>query len=46
MGSVLGNRINANNALTQGLVNLDTQIAQNNLNKKTGLQALLNPLGF
>lgn len=46
MGSVLGNRINANNALTQGLVNLDTQIAQNNLNKRTGVQALLNPLGF
>jgi hypothetical protein len=45
MGNVYANRINANNALTQGLINLDTQMAQNNLNQKTGLQALLNPFG-
>lgn len=45
MGNVYANRINANNALTQGLINLDTQMAQNNLNQKSGLQALLNPFG-
>ena len=45
MGNVYTNRINANNALTQGLTDLNTAIAQNNLQKKSGLQALLNPFG-
>jgi hypothetical protein len=38
--------INNNNALTQGLADINSSIAQNNLNKKTGAQSLLNPLGF
>jgi hypothetical protein len=46
MGSVYTNLINNNNALTQGLADINSSIAQNNLNKKTGAQSLLNPLGF
>lgn len=45
MGNVYTNKINANNALTQGLTDLNTAIAQNNLQKKGGLGALLNPFG-
>lgn len=45
MGNVYTNKINANNALTQGLTDLNTAIAQNNLQKKDGLAALLNPFG-
>ena len=45
MGNVYSNKINANNALTQGLTDLNTAIAQNNLQKKGGLGALLNPFG-
>lgn len=45
MGNVYTNKINANNALTQGLTDLNTSIAQNNLQKKSGLGALLNPFG-
>ena len=46
MGSVYTNLINSNNALTQGLADINSNIAQNNLNKKTSSQSLLNPLGF
>ena len=45
MGSVYTNLINNNNALTQGLADINSSIAQNNLNKKTTAQALLNPFG-
>ena len=45
MGNVYTNLINNNNALTQGMADLNSQIAQNNLQKKSGLQALLNPFG-
>lgn len=46
MGSVYTNLINSNNALTQGLADINSNIAQNNLNKKSSSQSLLNPLGF
>ena len=45
MGSVYTNLINNNNALTQGLADINSSIAQNNLNKKSTAQALLNPFG-
>jgi hypothetical protein len=45
LGSYYTNRINNSNALTQGLADLNTQIAQNNLNEKSSWQALLNPFG-
>lgn len=45
MGNITTTRINSNNALTQGLADLNTQMAQNELNRKSGLQALLNPFG-
>lgn len=45
LGSYYTNRINNSNALTQGIADLNTQIAQNNLNKKSSWQALLNPFG-
>ena len=44
-GNVTTTRINSNNALTQGLADLNTQIAQNNMNKKSPIEALLNPFG-
>ena len=46
MGSVYTNLINSNNALTQGLADINSNIAQNNLNKKSSSQSLLNPLGL
>lgn len=46
MGSVYTNLINSNNALTQGLTDVNSNIAQNKLNMKTSSQSLLNPLGF
>lgn len=46
MGSVYTNLINSNNALTQGLADINSNIAQNQLNKKSASQSLLNPLGF
>jgi len=45
LGNITNTRINSNMGLTQGLADLNTQIAQNELNKKTSLQALLNPFG-
>lgn len=45
MGNVYGNRINNANALTRGMMDLNTSIAQNEMNKKSPLQALLNPWG-
>lgn len=44
-GNITTTRINSNNALTQGLADLNTQIAQNNMNKKSPIEALLNPFG-
>jgi hypothetical protein len=45
LGNITNTRINSNMGLTQGLADLNTQIAQNELNKKTSLQSLLNPFG-
>lgn len=45
LGNITNTRINSNMGLTQGLADLNTQIAQNELNRKSSLQSLLNPFG-
>lgn len=45
LGSYYTNRINNQNALVAGLTDINTQKAQNELNKKSSWASLLNPFG-
>jgi hypothetical protein len=45
LGNYYSTQIDASNALTNGIADLNTQGAQLNMQKKSWLQDLLNPFG-